>query len=210
MGLSWGGYVAVILAAIQIQIFNGYFKPWVEEANDWENHQTDTAYEDAKIKKTFYFQMFNNYGYVIMTAYVKDIIFGCYDADCLLDIQTALVGIFFVRYITWFIETIGDPWTVLLSCCGFGGTGSNEVEKEVDGAAVYEAEISIEDQQSVLLTWFDELKEEYHLAYKNGEKVEDMNDPSGLKALGYEILQPSNATDFADTLHNASKAAPAK
>jgi hypothetical protein len=209
MGLSWGAYVAVLLAAIQIQILNGYFSPWVEEVNDWENHQTDTAFEDAKIQKTFLFQMFNNYGYVILTAYVKDIMFGCYNADCITDIQTALVGIFFVRYITWFIETIGDPITVLSSMCGCGGA-EDEAEKQVEDAAEYEADIAMDEQQAVLLVYYNSSKEVFKLMCSGEGGMEEVDDEAGLKGLGYEIVEPSNVAQFQHLQQYSSPASAVK
>ena len=202
MGLSFGGYIAVLLAAIQIQILNNYFTPWAEEANDWENHQTDTDYEDAKIQKTFFFQMFNNYGYVMLTAYFKDFLFGCYNADCLADIQTALLGIFVVRYITWFIETVGDPLTVLKGWCGCGDA-DDEAEKEVEGAAEFEAEVSLEEQKGVVYIYFNKTNEEYHLLCikpGDGKTLEDVQDEHGLKSLNYTIDPPTNVAQFAMTL----------
>ena len=68
-GFWWALYVMHIEASIQIIVLGKFYKAWVEEANEWENHQTDTKFEDAKILKTFLFSSVN-YGAVMYQAYV--------------------------------------------------------------------------------------------------------------------------------------------
>ena len=45
-----------ILLAIVIAITNGAYRLLAVRLNEWENHRTATAYEDALIVKTFTFQ----------------------------------------------------------------------------------------------------------------------------------------------------------
>lgn len=52
---------ASLLIAIQIQVLNGYFGELAIKLNNYENHRTDTEYEDALIAKTFAFQFVNSY-----------------------------------------------------------------------------------------------------------------------------------------------------
>lgn len=39
--------------------------------NDYENHRTDTQYEDALIAKTFIFQFVNSFASLFYTSFVK-------------------------------------------------------------------------------------------------------------------------------------------
>ena len=57
MGLWWGVYACKIFSGIQIKVLNYYYSQWVESAAEWENHQTETSHESAKIFKTFSFQV---------------------------------------------------------------------------------------------------------------------------------------------------------
>jgi len=113
LGLWWGIYVMHIEASIQIKIVSGWYNAWVQDANEWENHQTDTHFEDAKILKTFLFQVVNNYGAVMYQAYVARYVFGCTSGDddyedCLTPLKGLLIMVFAIRMIVLIYSVFMD------------------------------------------------------------------------------------------------------
>lgn len=52
----WAGTVAGMIASVQIQILSFVYSRVVCRLNNFENYQTETAYEDNLIFKTFLFQ----------------------------------------------------------------------------------------------------------------------------------------------------------
>mmetsp|Transcript_84755 Transcript_84755/g.169282 ORF Transcript_84755/g.169282 Transcript_84755/m.169282 type:complete len:737 (-) Transcript_84755:133-2343(-) len=69
--LSLVGVSGGVMMAIVIQITNRIYRAVSVVLNDWENHRTETEYEDALIIKTFTFQAFNSYFALIYVAFVK-------------------------------------------------------------------------------------------------------------------------------------------
>eukprot|EP00736_Rhodelphis_marinus_P013030 Rmarinus@m.25944 len=67
-GLGWA---AGIMNGVIITVFNMLFMGVAETLNDWENHRTDTDYEDALIAKAFIFQFVNSYFTLFMVAFAK-------------------------------------------------------------------------------------------------------------------------------------------
>lgn len=53
----WGGIATSLLASVQIQVLSFVYSKVVMRLNDFENYQTETAYEDNLIFKTFLFQV---------------------------------------------------------------------------------------------------------------------------------------------------------
>jgi len=66
-----GTYLALVINAIVINILGSVFKGVAKALNDWENHRTDTAYEDALIMKTFLFCFTNSYATLFYMAFIK-------------------------------------------------------------------------------------------------------------------------------------------
>lgn len=66
-----GTYLALVINAVAIQVMGLLYKSVAKALNDWENHKTDTAYEDALITKTFLFCFCNSYATLFYMAYVK-------------------------------------------------------------------------------------------------------------------------------------------
>ncbi len=66
--------------------------------NDYENHRTDTEYEDNLIAKIFGFQVINSYSQIVYVAFIKVFIFPCTeDMQCLTNVQLTLSSIFAAR-----------------------------------------------------------------------------------------------------------------
>jgi hypothetical protein len=82
--------------------------------NDYENHRTDTIYENAMIVKTFFFEFLNNYTSLFYVAYVKVYAEGsgaCANGQCFSELGTSLCTIFLTRLI------VGNISEVLYSGC---------------------------------------------------------------------------------------------
>jgi hypothetical protein len=76
--------VASIINSVAIILLNVVYSKLAISLNNWENHRTDTDYEDALISKTFAFQFVNSYASLFYIAYFKRraFIFGEYKDTC--------------------------------------------------------------------------------------------------------------------------------
>jgi len=70
LGNSWGSLSGVI-NGIMINVFNNLYQRLAFALNDWENHKTDTAYDDSLIVKCFLFQFINSYMAMYVVAFIK-------------------------------------------------------------------------------------------------------------------------------------------
>lgn len=80
--------------------------------NKYENHRTDTEYEDSLILKTFAFRYVNNYSPLFYIAFVKPYIQSfdpCTGNDCLKELQISLGTIFISKLLFRLIFTIIFP-----------------------------------------------------------------------------------------------------
>jgi hypothetical protein len=73
-GIGFGGIIASIANAVVIQVMNAIYGEVAIALTDFENHRTDTAYEDSLITKTFIFQFVNSYSPLFYIAFVKPFI----------------------------------------------------------------------------------------------------------------------------------------
>eukprot|EP00164_Ancoracysta_twista_P002959 GFYU01003941.1.p2 GENE.GFYU01003941.1~~GFYU01003941.1.p2 ORF type:complete len:695 (+),score=263.15 GFYU01003941.1:52-2136(+) len=93
----WGPALAGMVNAIQIQILNAIYGKVAFKLNKWENHRTDTEYEDALIGKIFLFQFVNSYNALFYIAFFKSQadLFGhqdsCKKGDCLSELFTQVL-----------------------------------------------------------------------------------------------------------------------
>ena len=80
--------------------------------NNFENHRTDTEYEDALILKSFAFRFINNYSPLFYIAFVKPSIQSldpCTNDNCLKDLQTGLGSIFISKLMVNLLSAIISP-----------------------------------------------------------------------------------------------------
>jgi hypothetical protein len=62
------------------QVLNAIYGSVAIALNDYENHRTDTQYEDALIAKTFIFQYVNSFASLFYISFVKpymQVRYGC-------------------------------------------------------------------------------------------------------------------------------------
>jgi anoctamin-10/anoctamin-7 len=110
-GTQVGGIVGSILLAVQIQVLNYYYGELALKLNDYENHRTDTEYEDSLIVKTFLFQFVNSFVSLFYVAFLKpflEAIDPCTES-CMYDLQTMLATIFITRLGLGNVTEVGMP-----------------------------------------------------------------------------------------------------
>lgn len=110
-GIGFGGIVASIANAVVIQVMNAIYGEVAIALTDFENHRTDTAYEDSLITKTFIFQFVNSYSPLFYIAFVKPFISyldPCI-GSCMGELQTNLGTIFIMRLAVGNITEVGIP-----------------------------------------------------------------------------------------------------
>lgn len=66
---SYSGFLATFLNAAQIQIMGALYSYVSLELNKYENHRTETLYEDALITKTFIIQFINSFSSMFFIAF---------------------------------------------------------------------------------------------------------------------------------------------
>jgi len=99
-GIGLASIIASVLNALQIQVFNTLYGRFALWCTDFENHRTDTHYEDALIGKTFVFQFVNSFASLFYIAFVKPYIpelDPCHNLNCMKELQIALGTIFLTR-----------------------------------------------------------------------------------------------------------------
>jgi hypothetical protein len=97
-----GPALAGLINAVQIGIMNTLYRKVAIWLNNWENHRTDTDFENHLILKTFLFQFVNSYASFFYIAFLKDaatciapnIAAPIGRAACMGELQTQLLTIF--------------------------------------------------------------------------------------------------------------------
>jgi hypothetical protein len=111
-GVDMAGIISSILIALQIQFLNGFFGEIALKLNNFENHRTDTDYEDSLISKTFCFQFVNSFASLFYIAFVKPFIpytDPCITSGCMSELQTTLGTIFLTRLAVGNLTELGIP-----------------------------------------------------------------------------------------------------
>lgn len=115
------GYIAAFVNAVQIHILNMVYAKVARRLNDWENHPTDTVYEDNLIAKTFCFQFINSYFNLFYVAFIKNNVTLLGEKqtcklndngipDCLADLSSQLGTIFVTRLVLGNFLEVVLPW----------------------------------------------------------------------------------------------------
>ena len=106
---NWGPKLVATLNACQIKVMNTIYKMVAVKLNDWENHETESSYNNALIIKLFLFQFVNSYNSLIYIAFFKGKAEGCDEDDCMAELTTQLSTIFITNFFLNFLE-LGMPW----------------------------------------------------------------------------------------------------
>ena len=115
-GTQTGGIIVSLVNAVQIQVLNLIYGSIAIALTDYENHRTETEYEDSLIAKTFIFQFINSFSPMFYIAFIKPFI-SDYDAclvSCMSELQTSLGSIFLTRMAT---GSITDVSILRLTVC---------------------------------------------------------------------------------------------
>lgn len=110
--MQTGSIITALLNAVQIQILNAIYNFIAIRLTDYENHRTNTEYEDSLIAKTFIFQFVNSFASLFYIAFVKPYI---PDLDpcvgsCMGELQSSLGTIFLTRLATGSILKLLIPY----------------------------------------------------------------------------------------------------
>jgi hypothetical protein len=70
-GVQTASIITALINAIQIQLLNALYNAVAIRLTDYENHRTNTEYEDSLIAKTFIFQFVNSFSSLFYIAFVK-------------------------------------------------------------------------------------------------------------------------------------------
>lgn len=111
-GIQWGGTLTAIINAVQIQVLNALYNVVAIHLTEYENHRTDTMYEDALIMKTFIFQFVNSFSSIFYISFVKPYIpqFDTCIGSCMRELQSSLGTIFLTRLATNSILKVAVPY----------------------------------------------------------------------------------------------------
>lgn len=126
---DYGNIVASLANAIQIQVMNMVYGGLALKLNDYENHRTDTEYEDSLIAKTFVFQFVNSYASLIYIAFIKGYTQDICEGGCMDELATSLGTIFLTRLAVGNLTEVGVPYvkTVMKTRKETAGTDGSEL-----------------------------------------------------------------------------------
>lgn len=109
-GIETASIIAALANAIQIQVMNVIYGGIAIRLTDYENHRTDTEYEDSLIAKTFVFQFVNSYASLFYIAFFKPFLAEdpCI-GSCMQELQANLGTIFLTRLAIGNLTEVGVP-----------------------------------------------------------------------------------------------------
>lgn len=83
------------IQAVIIQILNFVYRMMAKKMTDYENHQTDTQYEDSLVNKLYLFTFANSYGALFFVAFIAQYTaLGCDYGSCFIDLAVEMTMIF--------------------------------------------------------------------------------------------------------------------
>lgn len=109
-GTEIGATLAALVNATQIQIMNLVYGTLAKYMTKWENHRTDTEFEDALIAKTFVFQFVNSYSSLVYIAFIKAHVGDSCEGSCMDELSTQLGTLFIVNLLTGNFIELGLPY----------------------------------------------------------------------------------------------------
>ena len=105
---GWGPMLIAIFNSLQIVIMNVVYDKIAVKLNDWENHKTQTSYENGFIVKKVGYQFVNYYISLFYIAFIKEHWDGCDNGNCMGELNYNLWVMFAINMIFNIIE-IGLP-----------------------------------------------------------------------------------------------------
>ncbi|KAF4321830.1 hypothetical protein BBO99_00004563 [Phytophthora kernoviae] len=137
-GMQLGGPAASTVNAIQIMVMNNVYSTVAERLNRYENHRTDTEYEDHLIGKTFLFQFVNSYASLFYVAFIKTSVEGedsCKPVEhgCMDELMMGLGIIFALRVTSGNFFEVGLPWIMKKLRWRQASNASSQIRREPSG-----------------------------------------------------------------------------
>ena len=105
---GWGPMLIATLNTLQIYIMNLVYDSMAIKLNDWENHKTETEYENGLIVKKVGYQFVNYFISLYYIAFLKEHWDGCDNNNCMKELNYNLWVMFGLNMIFNVIE-IGLP-----------------------------------------------------------------------------------------------------
>jgi len=143
---------ASIVNAVAIIILNMVYFKIAVALNNWENHRTDTDYEDALIAKTFVFQFVNSYIMLYYIAFFQHWVdmFGdphlndaCKYPQCITQVTVQLATVLGMNIFIGQTQEVGIPYIQSLI------KASGDRKRAAKLAAEHDANISKQDQKNL-------------------------------------------------------------
>ena len=115
------GIVASLINAVQIQIMGGLYSFISLKLNKYENHRTETQYEDALISKTFVIQFINSFSSMFFIAFGQMFLADVFESvpyctgdrragGCMKVLQTTMGILFLTNLISGSLTTVLVPY----------------------------------------------------------------------------------------------------
>lgn len=105
---KYGNQICAFINAIQIRVMNIIYGKIAAWMNDWENHETETQYNDNLAVKLFLFKFVNSYISLFYIAFVQPYVEGCHEKSCMSILTMQLFTIFAINLCLNFVE-LGIP-----------------------------------------------------------------------------------------------------
>ena len=100
-GFALGGPIYSIVNAVVIIVLNTTYTKIAIQLNDYENHKTETQYEDNLISKVFVFQIVNSYASLTYISFIKSNVgYQCLNNSCTSEVSGTLSTLFISRLLT--------------------------------------------------------------------------------------------------------------
>ena len=106
---SWGPTLVAVLNTLQIYLMNFVYNIVAVKLNNWENHKTESNYENALVVKKVGFQFVNYYISLFYIAFFKEYVEGCNGADCMGELNFNLWVMFILNMVFNVVE-LGIPF----------------------------------------------------------------------------------------------------
>merc|ERR1740117_873440 len=103
------GIVSGLLSALQIQVMNIVYRKVALALNNYENHRTNTEYEDSLVTKVFMFQVINSYASLFYIALKGED--DCIES-CMKELRQGLMSIFLTGLLVSNVVEVGVPWAM--------------------------------------------------------------------------------------------------
>jgi hypothetical protein len=91
-GKSFSAYITACVLVVCTTVVGDAYLAVATYLNDFENHRTDTEYEDSLILKVSVFYIFNSYSYLTFIAFVKPLLgYTCVMGSCYEELSNTLL-----------------------------------------------------------------------------------------------------------------------